>query len=50
MKTLGIILLTLMLNQVLYLEYGPQNPVARVSMVATDSVRWLLHSALHVVE
>ena len=50
MKTLLIIIATLMLSQFLYVEYGPQNPVARVSTAAAGSVRWFLHSALHVVE
>ena len=50
MKTLLIILTTLMISQFLYVEYGPQNPVARLSVAAASSVRWFLHSALLVVE
>lgn len=50
MKTIVIIFATLMASQFLYVEYGPRNPVARVATAATDSVCWLLRSALHVVE
>jgi hypothetical protein len=50
MKTLFIVILTLMFSQILYLECGPRNPVARVSMAAIDSVRCLLHSVIGVVE
>ncbi|WP_395744777.1 hypothetical protein [Prosthecobacter sp.] len=50
MKTLLIFLGTLMLSQFLYVEYGPNNPVARVSAAAAGSVRWFLHSAFNVVE
>jgi hypothetical protein len=50
MKTILLILTTLIISQFLYVEYGPQNPVARLSSAAAGSVRWLLHSAFHVVE
>lgn len=50
MKTLLLILLTLMTSQFLYVEYGPRNPVARVAVASVESVRWLLHSAFPVVE
>jgi hypothetical protein len=50
MKTLFLIFLTLMLSQILYVEYGPHNPVARISTAALESVRWLLHSVTHMVE
>lgn len=50
MKTIVIILLTLVASQFLYVEHGPCNPVARVATAAAGSVRWLLHSALNVME
>ena len=50
MKSILLILLTLTVSQFIYVEYGPRNPVARVSTAAADSVRWFLHSAFHVVE
>jgi hypothetical protein len=48
MKTIILILATLMTSQFLYVEYGPHNPVARVSTAAAVSVRWLLHSVFDV--
>lgn len=50
MKTFLIILATLMLSQFLRDEFGPRNPVARISEASVGSVRWLLQRALHVVE
>lgn len=50
MKTILIILVTLMTSQLLYVEYGPRNPVARVADAAAGSVRWFLHRALNMVE
>lgn len=50
MKTILIILVTLMTSQLLYVEYGPRNPVARVASATAGSVRWFLHSALNMVE
>ena len=50
MKTIVVVLVTLMISQLLYVEFGPRNPVARVSEAAVGSVRWLLQRALHVVE
>ncbi|WP_449068837.1 hypothetical protein [Prosthecobacter sp.] len=50
MKTIVIILLTLVASQFLYVEYGPFNPVARVATAAAGSMRWFLHSALNVME
>lgn len=50
MKTFFVIIATLMLSQILYVEYGPNNPVARVSIAATKSVRWFVNGALHLAE
>lgn len=50
MKTFIVILGTLMISQILYVEYGPHNPVAQVGAAITESVRWFLHSALNMVE
>jgi hypothetical protein len=50
MKTTFLILLTLVFSQFLYAEFGPRNPVARLTMVAADSARWFLHRALDMVE
>ena len=50
MKTLLLIIVTLMVGQILHDEYGPRNPVAKFSQAAVGSVRWLLHRSLDVVE
>lgn len=50
MKTLLLVLGTLMISQLLYVEYGPHNPVAQLSQAVTESVRWFLHSALNMVQ
>lgn len=47
MKMILLILATLMTSQFLYVKYGPHNPVARVTMAATDSVQWLLNSVFY---
>lgn len=50
MKTLSIILITLVVSQFIYVECGPRNPVARVAIATADSVRWLVDSVLLVME
>lgn len=50
MKTLTIILTTLVVSQFIYVECGPRNPVAHVAIATADSVRWLVDSMLPVLE
>ncbi len=50
MKTIFIILLTLLTSQFLYIEYGPRNPVAQVSSAVAGSLRWFLNSALQIIQ
>ncbi len=50
MKTILTILVTLMISQFLFLEYGPRNPAARVASATASSVRWFLHSALDMLK
>jgi len=50
MKTLFIILITLVVSQFIYVEFGPRNPVARFAIATADSVSWLVDSVLPVMQ
>lgn len=50
MKTLFIILITLVVSQYIYVEHGPDNPLARVAAATAASLRWLVHSVLPMME
>lgn len=50
MRTLAIILLTIVATHILYTECGPHNPIARLATASLESAGWLLHQAFNVVE
>lgn len=50
MKTLLIILTTLIVSQLVLTEYGPRNALTHFSTIAAKNVRSVLHRTLHVME
>jgi len=45
MKTLVIILVTLVVSQQIYRSYGPRNLITQTTDACVDGARWVLRSA-----
>jgi len=50
MKTIVIILVTLVVSQQIYRSYGSKNIVTKTTDVCVGTVRSLLHSAEHLLK
>jgi ribosomal protein S8E len=50
MKTLLIIIVTLVVSQQIYRSYGPRNIITKTTDTCLGSVRWSLRSAEHLLK
>lgn len=50
MKTLLIVIITLIVSQLVLIEYGPNQAMTHFSTLAAKNVRSVLHRTLHVME
>lgn len=50
MKTIVIILVTLVVSQQIYRSYGPRNLITQTTDVCVDGARWVLRSAENVLK